>query len=612
MNPAAGDEESREDDAEAFLSRKKLFEVDYVGNETFVISELNLLARRSDEPNKCTEAKLSARGLFHRTKEHHKRDLLLSNAVISSAQKRDSRGKKGKVSSQLLPPLFQRALARERFHQLEDAIADYTMILSIDHSATAYFNRSNLYCATGRPDLALADLNSAIALEPANFAFRNNKALLLRQRGDYMEAINETMVGRAILTIPEYVNSQLASGTGEILINSNALRKLKPPMDPIVAFLSLPREERPEKGVVSVIDFLSRLKFFAPFAADHALMTTIAGKVELCRFAHGDAVFEEGMLGEHFYMVLDGEVQIVRCKKDQDGFVKDTTVLVTLFRGQTFGETAIESATGLRTAGAIASSKTGTKLLAMHVDDYKQVILGYKLVLRGEVKTVLQSCPAFRELTDGALNTLAEQAVLRNFGSNTEIQKAGEPSHVLFIVKQGIVKLGKTVPKPSVGDIKVTFDSSSVRPFVQTPGLWVLEKSFSDPKQQSPAQAMLDASRRVDTKGPTVDMTVGVLASGQLFGELAVLSPGAPSPLSARSFTPSEVYCFTGEAILAAGAKFSTACMSALEQGISLHNPPAEKLAYYFREKFAAETLKIGALETMKTYAERDRKRPTA
>ena len=95
-------------------------------------------------------------------------------------------------------------------------------------------------------------------------------------------------------------------------------------------------------------------------------------------------------------------------------------------------------------------------------------------------------------------------------------------------------------------------------------------------------------------------MTVGVVASGQLFGELAVLCPGLPSPISALSVTPIELYCFSGESILAAGAKFSQACFAALQDGIALHNPPAEKLAFYYRDKFAAEMLKHETLKVLK------------
>ena len=90
-------------------------------------------------------------------------------------------------------------------------------------------------------------------------------------------------------------------------------------------------------------------------------------------------------------------------------------------------------------------------------------------------------------------------------------------------------------------------------------------------------------------------MTVGVLASGQVFGELAVLCPGLPSPVTATSFTPVEIYCLDSEAVLAAGAKFSRSCMNSLNDGIAMHNPPAEKLAYFFREKYNNRKLEKNA-----------------
>ena len=50
--------------------------------------------------------------------------------------------------------------------------------------------------AQGKLDLALVDIERAIAIEPGNLAFRNNRSLLLRQTGDYMGAIEETITCR--------------------------------------------------------------------------------------------------------------------------------------------------------------------------------------------------------------------------------------------------------------------------------------------------------------------------------------------------------------------------------------------------------------------------------
>ena len=281
----------------------KLYEVDYVGNETFVMSSLNLLLQRSEEPIKNDEAKLSARGLHHRPRERHVKEFNSAHAVITNWQRRERKEKKAKISAQLVPPLYQRALTYERMKQFDLAANDYTMILGLGEDASAYFNRSGCYHALGDTVRALEDITKAISLDPSNFAYRSNKALLLRQQGQYFpEAINETMIGRAILTLPEFVKSQLAQngGTGEILIAPSQLRKLKLPVDPVSAVLALPREERTPKALECVIDFLSRLKFFAPFVADNKLMQTIAGKVELTRHSDGDSIFEEGMKGEHF------------------------------------------------------------------------------------------------------------------------------------------------------------------------------------------------------------------------------------------------------------------------------------------------------------------------
>ena len=319
------------------------------------------------------------------------------------------------------------------------------------------------------------------------------------------------------------------------------------------------------------------------------------------------------MKGEHFYMILDGEVSIVKTKKDEDGFVLSSTVLVKLFRGQTFGETALESAGGFRTAGAMASSQTGTALLSMHVDDYKQIILSAKLLLRGEVRLMLETSSAFQEFSNEALDSLAEKAVLRYFGTNKEIFKAGDPSKTLYIVKQGIVRITKEIKRVHVNDL------TGAEKFNEALGLWVLEKPFKEPGYAGPSSGGgKDKNQLAAAMGYTAGhvgagagagsgagsgglrVTVGVLASGQVFGELAILCPGLPSPVTATSFTPVEIYCLDSEAVLAAGAKFSRSCMNSLNDGIAMHNPPAEKLAYFFREKYNNRKLEKNVLEALK------------
>ena len=64
----------------------------------------------------------------------------------------------------------------------------------------------------------------------------------------------------------------------------------------------------------------------------------MADRLELMTFKKGEFIFEEGDRGMHFFIVLDGEISIV--KAASDGHKKN--VLVKLFRGHAFGETALE------------------------------------------------------------------------------------------------------------------------------------------------------------------------------------------------------------------------------------------------------------------------------
>ena len=99
------------------------------------------------------------------------------------------------------------------------------------------------YAASGNDTAALEDLNKAIELDLMNLTYRNNKARLLRRQGNYMEAIDQTLLYRAIETQPDYMERQFAQGLGEPKIDSSALPTKKLPKDPILVVLRQPKEK---------------------------------------------------------------------------------------------------------------------------------------------------------------------------------------------------------------------------------------------------------------------------------------------------------------------------------------------------------------------------------
>ncbi len=130
--------------------------------------------------------------------------------VIRIAGRRS--GKSSKLPESMFPTCFQRAIGYEKLGEVNKAIADYTKCLGIyPTNAPCYFNRSGLHLLQKNQQAALEDLNEAIRLEPANVVYRRNRSLLFRQMGKYTEAIEETMMQKAITLYPQ-IRNQVASG----------------------------------------------------------------------------------------------------------------------------------------------------------------------------------------------------------------------------------------------------------------------------------------------------------------------------------------------------------------------------------------------------------------
>ena len=96
------------------------------------------------------------------------------------------------------------------------------------------------------------------------------------------------------------------------------------------------------------------------------------------------------MLGSTFTW-SDGEISIVLCKRNADGDILSTNVLVKL--SDRLSVRLRLNRLEASTAGALASQPT--HLLSLHVDIYKHIVGTYKQHLRAEVRLVLMSCPAF-------------------------------------------------------------------------------------------------------------------------------------------------------------------------------------------------------------------------
>jgi len=215
------------------------------------------------------------------------------------------------------------------------------------------------------------------------------------------------------------------------------------------------------------------------------------------------------------------------------------------------------------------------------------------------VRLILQSSMLFEDWAEDDIDYLASQAVVRNYGSNIEIQKAGEKVNSLAMIKSGIVKLMKEMPMPDVGKGPAP-GASSQEQLEETPGLWVLEKNWRHRLEQLSNMGAAVGGGADAPKVERVEFTVGVLGSGQVFGELAVLDCETPSPVSAISSTAVELYCFDINTMAHVQCHTHASTMNILTESLTLHDPPVEKVAYYFRAKYNWEVRKNGLMKRFK------------
>lgn len=153
-----------------------------------------------------------------------------------------------------------------------------------------------------------------------------------------------------------------------------------------------------------------------------SLPPTVRAEVLQCLteriYTADEVVFLEGTLGETFYIVLDGAVNILQNHQtpEQDG---DTTTLscdgtetliVKLGRGASFGELAILGASGSerkRAASAVAASPHGAKLGHLSRDDYLRLIQQEQRRQTNECATHLRSVRALRTVSTLSLTRMS-------------------------------------------------------------------------------------------------------------------------------------------------------------------------------------------------------------
>ncbi len=106
-------------------------------------------------------------------------------------------------------------------------------------------------------------------------------------------------------------------------------------------------------------------------------MEEIAGQADLKVYTPGDAIIRQGDIATEFFILIRGEVEVVRANKDG----KDEHLAILGKRGDYFGEIGLLQENSLRSATVRATGSENAEVLAIRRDTFLKMVDASKMTL---------------------------------------------------------------------------------------------------------------------------------------------------------------------------------------------------------------------------------------
>lgn len=224
--------------------------------------------------------------------------------------------------------------------------------------------------------------------------------------------------------------------------------------------LSLQRDKRANHELEAAAIYLHRnVEFFLKFK--------IPQIVELCRVAETvtiqghNILFRQGQVGQAFYVVLGGEVEVwvddgqagsptraptrneaailANMSKNYLNLVSDLGKKVsTLYPGDIFGERALDAATSnAERAASIVTCNDMTDLLIIHKEDYLSLVYTIMNSDSMDRLSLLRHTEIFRSVDVVHLKALARYMEPRRYKIDDIVYAAGDPAEEMIITEVG-------------------------------------------------------------------------------------------------------------------------------------------------------------------------------
>jgi len=186
---------------------------------------------------------------------------------------------------------------------------------------------------------------------------------------------------------------------------------------------------------------LKKYNYFSSFS-DGAL-EALAGNIKLVNFPAGSRVLEEGSVGDAFYFVKQGQLEVT--KKTKSGGV---TKLSVIGSGQGFGEMALLTCS-VRSSSVTAI--TDVELFQLPKADFEDVVLqeaAFKSMLYQKAREYMQfnrikTLQPFQLLEPARMYAVLERMIEKKYAPGEDIITQGDKGDFYYIIKTGRVAVLK-------------------------------------------------------------------------------------------------------------------------------------------------------------------------
>ena len=231
------------------------------------------------------------------------------------------------------------------------------------------------------------------------------------------------------------VSKSPASRSRRASVSSESMdaAKLKEHMSQLA---SIPKDVEVEKHLLEVISKSTLLKSLDGDQKD-LIIKAFAGPVEVSK---GEDIIVQGDMGDIFYLIEDGHVDVYIKKKDQNGDLVDTKVH-TYSPGNSFGELAIMYNTP---RAATCRAQTDCVLWTLDRVSFKAIIVSANMQKRELFQGFLKQIPILESLTEMEIMTLADSLVEERYDDDQKVCCQGDSGDYFYIIKSGSAVCSQT------------------------------------------------------------------------------------------------------------------------------------------------------------------------